>query len=338
MTHLVMDQQATRSRRWPFALAVCAFAALLGGAIWLQFRDAAQTRDLEKAKAVASEEANLPSPAPAPALESAPPPAPATPATQPPPAEPLAPPPAATAQSPAPELESAVALLREAEALRAADRLQAAREKALAALEMPADDATRVALETLLGEVGIALVTTPRPMPEKTDYTVQPGDSLGRIARRFGTTVELIEKSNQLRSSVIRPGDRLRIFSGAWSIRVNKTRNDLVLSLNDRFFKRYRVGTGEYAKTPTGQFKITDRIPQPTWWRPDGRTIPYGDPENLLGTHWLALDVKGYGLHGTWEPETIGRQSSLGCVRLLNEDIAEIFTLVPVGTPVLIEE
>lgn len=302
--------------------AVGAFLIVLAAVVWMEFRPAAP----EVAQAAE------PVPAPEPAPATAPTPAPAPPPVQDPP--PAIAPPVHAQPEPAP----AVALLREAEALRAEDRLQAAREKALAALDLSPDHDTRKALETLLGEVGIALITTPRPMPEKTDYTVQPGDSLARIARRFGTTVELIEKSNQLRSSVIRPGDRLRVFSGTWSIRVNKTRNDLVLSLNDRFFKRYRVGTGEFAKTPTGEFKITDRIAQPTWWRPDGRTIPYGDPENLLGTHWLALDVKGYGLHGTWEPETIGRQASLGCVRLLNDDIAELFTLVTIGTPVVIEE
>lgn len=299
--------------------AVGIVAVVLAVVVWIEFRPT-PPGSVQAAESV-------PTPDPVPAAAPAPPP--------------LVPnPPAATTlpRSVPPEPAPAVTLLREAEALRAEDRLQAAREKALAALDLAPDDDTCKALETLLGEIGIALIMTPRPMPEKTDYTVQPGDSLARIARRFGTTVELIEKSNQLRTSVIRPGDRLRVFSGAWSIRVNKTRNDLVLSLNDRFFKRYRVGTGEFAKTPTGEFKITDRIAQPIWWRPDGRTIPYGDPENLLGTHWLALDVKGYGLHGTWEPETIGRQASLGCVRLLNDDIAELFTLVTIGTPVVIEE
>lgn len=232
----------------------------------------------------------------------------------------------------------AKALLNEAKALQAEGKFEPAREKGMAALEAAQTDATRTEAESLVGAVGMELLLTPRPMPEKQDYTIQPGDSLGKIARDFGTTIELIKTNNNLRSNVIQPGKRLRVFSGNWSIDVNKTRNDLVLSLNGKFFKRYRVGTGEYANTPTGEFKIADRIPQPTWWHPDGRTIPYGDPENLLGTHWLALDVKGYGIHGTWEPDTIGKQSSMGCVRLLNDDIAELFTLVTVGTPVIIEE
>jgi lipoprotein-anchoring transpeptidase ErfK/SrfK len=312
MTHLFMNQQPARQLPTAVAAAVGMAIGILIVSAWQERQKPAKDTDPAPEPAERREPAMAPDPVKEPAVGAQP--------------------------DVAPDIAPAVAMLREAEALRAEDRLQAAREKALAALELSPDPATRTALETLLGEVGIALVTTPRPMPEKIDYTVEPGNSLARIARRHGTTVELIKKSNALRTDVIRPGDRLRVFTGDWSIRVNKTRNDLVLSLNDRFFKRYRVGTGEFAKTPTGEFKIVDRIAQPTWWRPDGRTIPYGDPENLLGTHWLALDLKGYGLHGTWEPETVGRQASLGCVRLLNEDIEELFTLVPVGTPVIIED
>ena len=216
--------------------------------------------------------------------------------------------------------------------------LQEAFERATVLLDQASNPSLQAKLENLLGAVNMELLMSPRPMPEKSDYAVQVGDSLDKIARKYGTTVELIQKSNNIRGALIKSGDRLRVFSGAWAIRVNKNRNDLLLTLNGKFFKRYRVGTGEYSKTPVGEFKIVDRIAQPTWWHPDGRTIPFGDPENLLGTHWLALDVKGYGIHGTWEPETIGRQASMGCVRLLNEEVEELFTLATIGTPVIIEE
>src|SRR4029077_15481510 len=119
-----------------------------------------------------------------------------------------------------------------------------------------------------------------------------------------------------LSRSMVRVNDRLRVFSGKFSVKVDKSDNTLTVFLNDKFFKRYHVGTGQYNKTPVGTFKVTDKIAQPTWWRSDGKAIPYGDPENLLGTHWLALDIPGYGIHGTWETNTIGKQSSAGCIRL----------------------
>lgn len=227
-------------------------------------------------------------------------------------------------------------LLAEATQAQAAGNLLEARTLGLRALEAPSQpEATRRA-EALLGEVGIALVMSPHAMPEKVEYTVEPGDSLAKLAKEYGTTVELLQKGNMLRGSMIRVGDRLRVFKGAFSLRVSKSENDLVVYLDDQFFKRYRVGTGQYNRTPVGDFEVEERISQPTWWRPDGKAIPYGHPDNELGTHWISLNIKGYGLHGTWEPETIGRQASAGCVRLVNDDIEELYTLLPIGTPITI--
>lgn len=234
-------------------------------------------------------------------------------------------------------IDRGLSLLTAATQLQKDDQLLEARDKAYEILAQSSNKAARAGAEALLGDVNIKLLLSPRMMPEKTDYTIQPGDSINALARKYGTTVEVVQKGNRVTSSVIRPGDRLRIFTGKFSIRVSKKENTLVLMMNDKFFKRYAVGTGEYGKTPVGDFTIRDRVPQPTWWK-DGKAIPFGDTNNVLGTHWLALDVPGYGIHGTWQPETIGKQASAGCIRLVNAEIEELFTLVPVGTPVTITE
>jgi len=126
---------------------------------------------------------------------------------------------------------------------------------------------------------------------------------------------------------------------------VSKSRNDLLLKANGVFFKRYQVGTGQYGKTPAGTFIISDKIIEPPWWRPDGKMIPFGDKENVLGTRWMSItpvegtpSVSGYGIHGTWEQETIGKQASAGCIRLVNSDVEELFLLTPMGTRVVITE
>lgn len=250
---------------------------------------------------------------------------------------------AAPASAPA-AADSAPRLLAEARRLQNEDKLQDARELGLKILEESQDAAARKSAEALLGEVGVALVFSPRSMPEKQDYRVQAGDSLDRLAKQFGTTVELIQKGNNLRGHIIREGDLLRILGGKFTLAADKTDNTLVLSLNDRFFKRYPCGTGQYGKTPVGGFVISDKIVNPPWWRPDGKLIPFGDTNNVLGTRWMALSdpagagPRGYGIHGTWEPDTIGKQASAGCIRLLNSDVEELFTIVPVGTPVAISE
>ena len=101
-----------------------------------------------------------------------------------------------------------------------------------------------------------------------------------------------------------------------------------------------------YSKTPAGTFKIVDKISEPPWWPGDGQPpIPYGDKRNILGTRWLAIEatgdtprVRGYGIHGTWDDSSIGKQSSAGCVRMRNKDVEEVFMMMPRGTPVKIVE
>jgi len=191
---------------------------------------------------------------------------------------------------------------------------------------------------SLLGDINAQILFSPTPAPEKVDYTVAEGDSLGKLAKRFGTTIQLIKKSNGLTRDLIRVGDRLRVYQGHFAVDVSKGANTLTVTDNGKFFKRYRVGTGQFSKTPVGEFKIASRIENPPWYRPDGKTIPYGDPENILGTHWLGLNVPGYGIHGTWETNSIGRQSSAGCIRLLNDDVAELYVMLPVDTPVTVHD
>ena len=242
-----------------------------------------------------------------------------------------------TKDAPPVAVDPGLSILTAATQLQKEDKLLEARDKAYEILAQSSNKTALAGAEILLGEVNVQLTLSPRPAQEKVEYTIQPGDSINALAKKFGTTVDVIQKGNRVSGSLIRPGDRLRVFTGKFSIQISKKDNTLVLRMNDKFFKRYAVGTGEYGKTPVGAFTIRDRVPQPTWWK-NGKAIPYGDTNNVLGTHWLALDIPGYGIHGTWQPETIGKQASAGCIRLVNAEIEELFTLVPVGTPVTITE
>ena len=99
------------------------------------------------------------------------------------------------------------------------------------------------------------------------------------------------------------------------------------------------VATGEGGNTPVGEFRLVERIEHPVW-ETGGRKIPYdgtGENGNILGTHYLKLDVPGYGIHGTWDESTLGRQSSAGCIRMRNADVADLYVLLPRQTPVVIE-
>ncbi len=197
----------------------------------------------------------------------------------------------------------------------------------------------------LLGSVNIKLLKAPLMMPGKEYYVIQPGDYLQKIARKYNTTIPLLKTMNGLESDTIRSGSRLLVFNGNFSIRVSKHRNELDLLLGNQVFKRYSVGTGKFGKTPAVEFTIIDKIIEPPWTRPsDNRQIEYGDPENVLGSRWMAIksndhpELTGFGIHGTWERDSIGQQSSAGCIRMLNEDVEELFDLVPRKTSVTITE
>ncbi len=235
-------------------------------------------------------------------------------------------------------------LLIQARELKNQQQLLESRNLCFQILESAEGTAAAQNAAKMLDEIHTSLVMDPYMMPEKTQYIVKSGDSLGKIASTYGTTIELLRKSNNIKGDLIRVGDILRVLQGTFRITVDKSDNILTVYLNDRYFKTYRIGTGKYSKTPEGLFTVGDRIVHPPWWRSDGKQVPYGDPENVLGTHWLQLiaredtALRGYGIHGTWEPETIGKYESAGCVRLLNSDVEELFSLIPSGTEVVIQD
>ena len=236
--------------------------------------------------------------------------------------------------------------LAEADTLLAAGKKDLVREKYYEALAAGPEASLKAAIETKLGQLNVEMIRLPWPMAEKQEVVVQANDAVKLIARKFGTTVEMIVKGNELkRPDIIQPGQCLKVFAGKLEIRVSKSRHDLLLTANGRFFKRYQVATGRYEKTPVGTFSVVDRIPEPPWHRDDGKVIPFGDKENILGTRWMAIkatgstpEIKGYGIHGTWDNASIGKSESAGCIRLKNEDVEELFEMVPVGTSVVIEE
>jgi len=91
------------------------------------------------------------------------------------------------------------------------------------------------------------------------------------------------------------------------------------------------VGAPE-SPSPSGVFQIVTSISDPTWYT-KGKIVAPG-PSNPLGPHWLGLSLKGYGIHGTSNPASIGHNASHGCIRLRNSDIRELAQMVQVGDAV----
>ncbi|MDD5449936.1 MAG: L,D-transpeptidase family protein [Candidatus Omnitrophica bacterium] len=183
--------------------------------------------------------------------------------------------------------------------------------------------------------MNIKLLFSTIETPDSKIYEVQPQDTLVKIAKNNGTTVDLITKANSLSSDLIRPGMKLKISTAKFSVLVDKSQNTLTLKANDEIFKVYRVSTGLNNSTPIGTFKVTVKLVDPTWYKA-GAVVPPGSPKNILGTRWLGLSAQGYGIHGTTEPESIGKQVTAGCVRMINNEVEELYTILPQGAEVTI--
>jgi lipoprotein-anchoring transpeptidase ErfK/SrfK len=102
---------------------------------------------------------------------------------------------------------------------------------------------------------------------------------------------------------------------------------------NGSVIRIFPVAVGaSVSPSPTGEFQIVNRVAHPTYYN-TGVVIPQG-PDNPIGTRWIGLDRKGYGIHGTNAPRSIGKAASHGCIRLRNRDIEQFFRMVSVGDTV----
>src|SRR5580704_5809009 len=114
---------------------------------------------------------------------------------------------------------------------------------------------------------------------------------------------------------------------------VSITDRKLAVLESDRVLKIFPTAVGApQSPSPVGTYKIVNSIPKPTWYY-KGKVVGPGK-SNPLGTRWLGLSVKGYGIHGTNVPSSIGHNASHGCIRLRNHDVEELFGMVSVGDDV----
>ena len=107
----------------------------------------------------------------------------------------------------------------------------------------------------------------------------------------------------------------------------------IALIEDGRVVKVYPVAVGKAGTpSPRGSFHIASRVQHPTWYQP-GKVVGPG-PANPLGTRWMGLGYKGYGIHGTNMPLSIGKAASHGCNRMRNRDVEDLFNRVEVGDAV----
>ncbi len=103
----------------------------------------------------------------------------------------------------------------------------------------------------------------------------------------------------------------------------------------------YPIAIGKAGwETPTGTFEVINMLENPGWTNPFTGDIVQPGPNNPLGDRWIAFwtDGRNYiGFHGTPNRESIGRAASHGCIRMYNEDVRALYSMVGMGTTVTVE-
>jgi LysM repeat protein len=203
-------------------------------------------------------------------------------------------------------------------------------------------DLQKEALRRMMMQINKTLIFSKDDLSDALVYTVRRGDTLWSIARKYKRTVQEIKIVNGLKGDLIRPGQRLKILKGKFTIRIEKSSFKLYLLYEGSFVKEYSISIGG-EKTPSGRFWIRTKQERPDWTYRDPKTrkniiIRYGDPRNILGERWLGLNIAGYGIHGTNDESSIGKVLTQGCIRMRNPDVIELYNLVPIGTLVEILE
>jgi hypothetical protein len=189
----------------------------------------------------------------------------------------------------------------------------------------------------------------PRSAWPAVEMKVESGDSLIAIRMRYLSGTDgsalmctgLIERANRVKG-YLQPGQTLRIPTEPVRVQVDLSARWALYLLGDEVAAAWPVCIGRPGEdTPPGEYEVRNKLENPPWMKEGQEPIPFGDPRNPLGTRWIGWSQAGaktsYGFHGTWEPDSIGRAESDGCIRLLNQHVEQLFQILPEGAPVRID-
>ena len=217
------------------------------------------------------------------------------------------------------------------------------------------NEADTQSAKQLLGQINAIVVFSSRKFPDDEyggTFTVPPGGALARIASSHEVSADLLMRINDIKDARrLQAGKNIKVLKGPFNAVIDKQKFTLELWLGNpgeksaMFIASYPVGLGKDDSTPSGTWAVTTKLRNPAYYSPRGEgVIPADDPKNPLGEYWIGLaGVNGqavgktsYGIHGTIDPSSIGKQESMGCIRLRNEDVARVFEAMVEGKSLVI--
>ena len=209
------------------------------------------------------------------------------------------------------------------------------------------------AIKALISTANQTLIFSPRQFPKDPycgTFTVPSGGVLAKIAKRYSVTGELLARVNGLSDPTkLRAAQTIKVINGPFHAVVTKGAFTLDLYLGGvagessaMFVTSFPVGLGKDGSTPAGSWIVEPgrKLTNPTYYSPRGQgVIAAGDAANPLGKFWIGLggtdnattDKTSYGIHGTIDPDSIGKEASMGCIRMHNEDVTLVYEMLVEG-------
>ncbi len=179
---------------------------------------------------------------------------------------------------------------------------------------------------------------------------VQPGQVLATIGKKYDVPWQFLLRINGMeKPESLWAGAKIKVVQGPFNLKIYRSTFTMDLFVQGKFVKSYKVALGRIGTdgnpTPTGLWKVKGsgkgKLKRPPWPDPaTGKLVYYEDPNYPLGERWIGLDGvdglakdrTGFGIHGTNKPETIGTYASDGCIRMLNDEVIELWDIVSENT------
>ena len=265
--------------------------------------------------------------------------------------------PGTPATTPAATLGNAAQRIQQANAMIASDPIRA-RVELTRLLDSNALSATeRTQAYTGINNLASSLFFSPNIVPgdiASQSYVVKKGDSFARITNREKLAIDwrFIQRINQIASEkALRADMRLKLAHGPFDgevIKADYRFNIYAGTGSERVMvASFPCGVGTNDSTPVGTFKVRagSKLIDPEWSNPrTGEKFKSNDPKNPIGERWIGLQgttpetakFTGYGIHGTVEPQSIGKQMSMGCVRLGDAEVQVVYELISESSTIVI--
>jgi len=242
--------------------------------------------------------------------------------------------------------DEVTALIAEAETLmsKGSSGIVAAREKLNEALRMPMSVQQRSSVKNQLSKLADQWLFSRTVLPNDAlceSYMVRSRDRLAAIGDKYKVPYEILMRVNNITDPrTLQAGATIKVIKGPFHAKVYRSTFTMDVYLQTTYVRSFSVGLGKPGhETPTGLWRVRPggKAYATSWRDPDsGIVYQPEDPDYPLGSRWIALDGlsgeakdrTGFGIHGTKEPDQIGKADSRGCIRMFNGEVIQVYNML----------